>query len=431
MSVPVFDLAAEEGNGRTTGGGLGFLPPGARASAGRSPNSPEEETHHLGAGARRRLAGFVRTLHDNGFVVGLAESNDAHAVLASPAAARRSSLQMALKALFCATRSDWQRFDEIFAAYWTGRGLRRGQLVAAGAEPRQPSSRQARGPVPATGEVGLPQRVEPGGDDDAASGGTGRREGASRAEALNAADLRHVVDPEEVEQIHALAARLARAMRARLLRRREARRAGPQLDLRRTIHRSISRGGTPIDLAWRRRKLKPLRLVVLLDASGSMSLYTAFFVRFMHGLVDAFREAQAFVFHTRLAHVSPSLRDRNLARAVDRLGLMAEGIGGGTRIGESLATFNRWHARRVINSRTAVIIVSDGYDTGEPERLAAEMRRLHLRCRRIIWLNPLIGWRDYTPVAGGMQAALPFIDLFAPAHNLDSLAALEPYLAKI
>jgi uncharacterized protein with von Willebrand factor type A (vWA) domain len=162
-----------------------------------------------------------------------------------------------------------------------------------------------------------------------------------------------------------------------------------------------------------------------------MSLYSAFFVRFLHGVVDAFREAEAFVFHTRLAHVSPSLRDRDVARAVDRLSLMAQGIGGGTRIGASLATFNRWHAARVINSRTAVMIVSDGYDTGEPERLAAEMQRLRRRCRRIIWLNPLLGWRDYTPAARGMQAALPYVDLFAPAHNLESLAALETYLAKV
>ena len=177
--------------------------------------------------------------------------------------------------------------------------------------------------------------------------------------------------------------------------------------------------------------MKPLRLVVLLDASGSMNLYTAFFVRFLHGVIDSFRQAEAFVFHTRLAHVSPTLRDRDVARAIDRLGLMAQGIGGGTRIGESLATFNRWHARRVINSRTAIMIVSDGYDTGEPERLVVEMRRLRRRCRRIIWLNPLIGWKGFRPELRGMQAALPHVDLFAPAHNLESLAALEPYLARI
>ena len=215
------------------------------------------------------------------------------------------------------------------------------------------------------------------------------------------------------------------------MRRQRVHRSGPRLDLRRTIHRNVSHGGTPVELAFRRRKTKPLRLVVLLDASGSMSLYTAFFVRFLHGVVDSFREAEAFVFHTQLAHVSPSLRDRNVTRAVEKLALMAEGIGGGTRIGESLATFNRWHAKRVINSRTVVMIVSDGYDTGEPEELAAEMRRLRLRAKKIVWLNPLIGWRDYEPSARGMQAALPSIDLFAPAHNLESLAALEPYLARI
>ena len=211
--------------------------------------------------------------------------------------------------------------------------------------------------------------------------------------------MRHIVDPDEIAETHALAERLARTMRARIVRRTQARRSGPRLDLRRTIHRSISHGGTPIELVWRRRKERPLRLVVLLDASGSMSLYTAFFVRFLHGVVDAFREAEAFVFHTRLAHISATLRDRNVERAVDRLSLMAQGIGGGTKIGESLATFNQWHAKRVINSRTAVIIVSDGYDTGPPEALAAEMRRLRRRAKRIIWLNPLIGWKDYAPEA--------------------------------
>src|SRR5215472_15226031 len=117
--------------------------------------------------------------------------------------------------------------------------------------------------------------------------------------------------------------RWPRVLRARLVRREQIRQRGRRLDLRRTIHRNVSHGGTPVDLAWRRRKIKPLRLVVLLDASGSMNLYTAFFVRFLHGVVDAFREAEAFIFHTRLAHVSPSLRDRDVTRAVEKLALMA------------------------------------------------------------------------------------------------------------
>jgi uncharacterized protein len=384
-------------------------------------------------GTRRRLAGFARTLRDNGYRVGLAETRDALQVLASPAAIRPSSLKPALRALFCATHSDWERFDEIFDAFWQGRDMRTRQVLSGiPSASHAPARKLAEAHVPQEA-LGLPDHVErkSDGDGETQAEGRGRREGASRVENLAATDLRHIVDPEEIAATHALAVRLARVMRARLVRRDQIRRRGRRIDLRRTIHRNVSHGGMPFELAWRRRKIKPLRLVVLLDASGSMSLYTAFFVRFLHGVVDAFREAEAFVFHTRLAHVSPSLRDRDVTRAVEKLSLMAQGIGGGTRIGESLATFNRWHARRVINSRTALMIVSDGYDTGEPGQLGEEMRRLRRRCRKIIWLNPLIGWRDYSPQARGMQAALPYVDLFAPAHNLDSLAALEPYLAKV
>jgi uncharacterized protein with von Willebrand factor type A (vWA) domain len=385
----------------------------------------------IGGGTRRRLAGFARMLRDNGFKIGLAETRDALAILLSPAAARRSSLAPALRALLAATRSDWERFDALFDAYWNGGGRRRMQAPSAASAGAAPA---ARPPAAALSQAPprLPDRCERRADIEGNGGGPGaRRGGASHAENLAAVDIRHIVDVDQTAELHALAARLAKTMRARLVRREQARRRGRRLDMRRTIHRNVSKGGTPVDLVWRRRKIKPLRLVVLLDASGSMNVYTAFFVRFLHGVIGAFREAEAFVFHTRLAHVSPSLRDRDVARALDRLGLMAQGIGGGTRIGESLATFNHWHARRVINARTAIMIVSDGYDTGEPERLAAEMRRLRRRCRRIIWLNPLIGWKDFRPEARGMQAALPHIDLFAPAHNLESLAALEPYLARI
>jgi uncharacterized protein with von Willebrand factor type A (vWA) domain len=386
----------------------------------------------IGEPARRRLAGFVRTLRDNGFKIGLAETGDALEILAAPLAVRRSTLKPAMRALFCATHSDWERFDEIFEAFWQGRGIHQARTLAGSALESRAPARYLKDVGPRAGMPGLPDHVERRHDDgDTAGDGRGRREGASRFENLASADLRHVVEAADIAQAHELAARLSRVMRARLVRRERVRRRGRRLDLRRTIHRNVSHGGTLVELAWRRRKIKPLRLVFLLDASGSMSLYTAFFIRFLHGVVDAFRESEAFVFHTRLAHVSASLRDRDVTRAVDKLSLMAQGIGGGTKIGESLATFNRWHARRVINSRTAVMIVSDGYDTGTPEQLGEEMRRLRRRCRRIIWLNPLIGWRDYSPQARGMQAALPYIDLFAPAHNLESLAALEPYLARI
>jgi uncharacterized protein with von Willebrand factor type A (vWA) domain len=381
---------------------------------------------------RRRLAGFAASLRDSGFVVGLAETQDALRLLAGNASVWRASLlRPALKSLFCSRLSDWQRFDEIFDAFWLGRGTRR--LVTAGAggaAARQTSAQQLAGThVPSETPRIINRDLAP--NDVEIGDGRGRREGASSAELLTHTDFRHLSNAADIAAAHALAQRFALALRRRLTRRQRAHRRGRRLDLRKTIHRNIGHGGEPIELVFKRRKEKPLRLVVMLDASGSMSLYAPFFIRFMHGLLGAFREAEGFVFHTRLIHVSPALRERDAGRAIDRLALIAQGIGGGTRIGESLAAFNRWHAKRVLHARSAVMILSDGYETGRPEDLAAEMRALRRRCRRIAWLNPMLGWEGYTPAARGMAAALPYVDLFAPAHDLASLAALEPFLARL
>ncbi len=162
-----------------------------------------------------------------------------------------------------------------------------------------------------------------------------------------------------------------------------------------------------------------------------MELYVSVFTRFLHAIAQTFRESEAFLFHTRLAHVSSALAERHPQRALDRLSLMAAGVGGGTKIGDCLADFNRHHAKRAIHSRTCVMIFSDGYDTGAPEQLEGAMRSLRRRCKRIVWLDPLTGRDGFEPIARGLRVALPFIDLFAPAHNLASLAALEPYLARI
>jgi uncharacterized protein with von Willebrand factor type A (vWA) domain len=383
-----------------------------------------------GASMRRRLAGFVNTLRGAGFAVGHAETADAARLLASPVADRPESLRAALSALFCSRQGDIARFDELFAAFWRGRGMRQAARISASG--RSPSPRRFEtGPAAENSAMGLPEASPLKGPGDGPADGRGRRGGASAHEALATKDLRKLGGPQEMAAAIALAERLARRMRARLTRRDRLRARGRRLDLRATIRRSIGHGGEPFDLAFRRRKPKPLRLVVLLDASGSMELYTSFFVRFLHAISLSFRQSEAFLFHTRLAHVSSALRERDPTRALDRLALMAQGIGGGTKIGESLAAFNRWHARRVIHSRTCVMILSDGYDTGEPALLDAAMRAIRRRCRRIVWLNPLVGWEGYEPSARGMQAALPHVDLFASAHNIDSLAALEQYLARI
>ena len=161
------------------------------------------------------------------------------------------------------------------------------------------------------GERGATDQIPSADDAPDERAGEGRMEGASRADNLAEIDFRKMADPEQIEEAHAVAARLAKAMRTRLTRRDLARRRGYRLDLRRTIHSNISHGGVPISLVKRQRKEKPLRLVMLLDASGSMSMYTGVFLRFIHGVLDEFREAEAFLFHTRLAYVSDAMKEKD------------------------------------------------------------------------------------------------------------------------
>jgi uncharacterized protein with von Willebrand factor type A (vWA) domain len=395
-------------------------------------NSPGfDELDELSRLVSQKLAAFLRTLRDNGFAVGLAEGRDAAALMASGYAGRPGLLRSAFKHLFSARKSDWEKFDGLFDAFWMGRRARSRAMTAGAAKAANSPSlkslqdKEARASRSTTDQVPSLDEAPEG------RNGEGRMEGASQAENLAETDFRNLADPDQIEQAHVAAAQLAKALRTRLTRRDLARRRGYRLDLRRTIHKNISHGGVPISLVKRRRRDTPLRLIVLLDASGSMSMYTSVFLRFIHGVLDEFREAEAFLFHTRLAHVSDAMKEKDAARALDRLSILAQGAGGGTKIGESLQTFNRWHAARVIRSRSCVMIVSDGYETGDAKLLDREMAALARRCRRIVWLNPMMAWEGYSPLAAGIRAALPHVDLYAPANTLNSLAALEPYLAKL
>ena len=378
-----------------------------------------------------KLAAFMQTLRDSAFAVGLREAQDAALLMAAGYADRPALLRSALKHLFSARQSDWDKFDGIFNAFWLGQRVRSRSLISGGAKPsHSPSLKNLQETGSITPGSELPDQI-PSGDDDGDAAGEGRAEGASLFDNTADIDFRNLGDPEKLKQAQEVAARLAAAMRTRLSRRARARRRGYRLDLRRTIHRNVSHGGVPITLVKRQRQQRPLRLIVLLDASGSMAMYTAVFIHFIHGVLDQFREAEAFLFHTRLAHVSDAMMDKDPARALDRLAVLAQGAGGGTRIGECLQTFNRAHAGRVINARSCVMIVSDGYETGDAALLGREMAQLARRCRRDVWLNPMMGWDNYTPAAAGIQAALPHVDLYAPANTLRSLAALEPYLARL
>ena len=174
-----------------------------------------------------------------------------------------------------------------------------------------------------------------------------------------------------------------------------------------------------------------MRLTVLCDVSGSMTVYARVFLAFVAGLIRADATADAYLFHTRLVRITGALRDDDPLRVLNRLTLLSDGFGGGSKIGSNLDRFARTYARSFVTGRSVVVILSDGYDTDPPERMAAALEKLKKRGCRIVWLNPLAGWKGYEPIARGMAAARPHLDLFAPANTLASLAALEPEFARL
>ncbi len=378
-----------------------------------------------------RVSGFLAHLRFNGFLVGPEESIAVARFLALLDAPDSRATRLGLKTMLSGGRDEWERFDDLFDAYWFGRGIKQATLVEDQDQPPQkrPGASLWGRRLPVSGEAQGTALGQSAGEVEAEEGSDGLI--ASRRDSLERTDLRRLVSPQDIAEAEEIAARLARALRYRLSRRRKAARRGRGIDLRRTIRRSLPRGGEALDLARRRRPLKPVNLVVLVDVSGSMRVYSRFFLSFLRGLLGQDIVCDAYLFHTRLVRITEVFREQGVLRAVARLSLIAEGFGGGTRIAASLKTFNERYAQQAINSRSVVIIMSDGYDTDPPEALAAELARLKKRARRLVWLNPLIGWRDYEPTARGMAAAMPYIDHFARAHDLHSLAALEADLAAL
>lgn len=371
----------------------------------------------------RRFIGFVHLLREREFRIGVHEALDSLRTADQGAMLEQDRLRASLKSLLCSDPDEWRSFDELFDRYWLPpnrtmwlqRGL--GSARATAVDATEARSR---------GDVSQADRAQDGDDADADAGGA--RGGASRRESLAQGDFSMLVDDEERRQVERLAERIARAMRKRVVRRMRIDRLGRRVHLRRTIRRSLSYGGMPLNLAFRRRRRRLPRLVLLLDVSRSMSLYSLLFLRFARGMLAAFNDAQAFAFHTRLVSVTDTLRERDSERLREKLEIISLGWSGGTRIGESLERFNREYAATALGKRAVVIIVSDGLDTGAPELIAEQLAAIRRNARRIVWLNPLLGRPGYEPTAGGMQAALPFIDVFAPAHNLESLMALESRL---
>lgn len=365
---------------------------------------------------------FCRFARENGLSGGVKETLDCLRAARAVGVGDRETFKLALRTVLCSSKDDCDLFDDLFERFWRTRKER----TAAATDhkrPKQPTDEWSR---PQGGALELLGASS----DFRATDDPGKAViGATALERLRRVDFSQI-PRSDLPDLERVALRLLRQMSARLSRRLKTMQPRGPVDLRRTIRRSISRGGEPVYLSRKGRKLERARLVILLDVSGSMNAYSLFLVRFAYALQKHFRRVNTFLFSTQLREITTALRTRDLPEALEALSQEPAGWSGGTRIGESLRDFNRVYGARLLSRDALVMILSDGWDTGEPEIIARELNAIQRRSRQIIWLNPLLGVEEYEPLTRGMAAALPFIDVFAAAHNLESLLELERQLGR-
>jgi uncharacterized protein with von Willebrand factor type A (vWA) domain len=364
------------------------------------------------------VARFATLLRRSGLPVTLVEVTDAVRALDHLDIADRRELYLGLRAVFVTRPEEVPPFDRCFEAFWR---------IA-------PDGDDSAGfiPAPAIEDLASPGVVKADqkrealaldswGDEEASESGDPLSVPlASEAEALVHQDF-STFGADQLDDLLKLTVKIARRLAHRMSRRRRPVKRRGRVDLRRTLRANLTRGDL-IELRFRERKRKKVRLVLLCDVSGSMDLYSRFLLQFLFALQNVFGRVETFIFSTRLTRVTEYLRGRSYRQVLRRLTDVRD-WSGGTRIGESLAQFNReWP--HMVDRRTIVIVLSDGWDTGEPDVLATELLRIKRRAARVIWLNPLLGNPSYEPLTRGMAAALPLIDDFAAGHNLAALRDL-------
>ena len=381
-------------------------------------------------GPTARIAGFIAHLRENGLRLGVAEADIAMAALAEVDAIRPDDSRRALRAVCTGCKEEAERFDDLFDSYWMDMGRVKQKVIPTPSNTTSDdvhSSRDAKGEDSgASGSATTPDSEDGAADSD----GTGKLI-ATEQRNLNRRDLRDLVRAEEIAKAEDVARRIGAALRDKRSRRRIAARKGDRLHFRKTIRQSLATGGEPLRLFRKKRPDRTRKIVALCDVSGSMSVYAQIFLAFLAGLLRTDTAADAYLFHTRLVRITEALRDKDSMRAIGRMSLMADGFGGGSKIGPSLMRFADTYAKRFVDGRSVVLILSDGYDTEPPEVIAEALTKLRKRGCKVIWLNPLKGWADYAPVADSMAAALPYLDAFKPANTLSDLAALEQELASL
>lgn len=369
-----------------------------------------------------RWVGFTRVLRDAGLVIGTERVMSYSRAIAALGPSDIDDIYWAGRLTLIARHEDLAIYDRAFPAYYL-RSPDERETGSTSADSRPRIEREPLGAGPDHAGADAREEGRPGQVPALAA--------ASSTEILRRRSFDEYTD-EEHAKARSIIARLASRTPQRLSRRtRPARRRGTRPDLARTFRRALRTEGELLERSWRRRRVKPRRLVIVLDVSGSMAAYARSFAQFAHAAVRAGSNVEAFTFGTRLTRITPSLQSRDPDVSLEALGQAVPDWASGTRIGESLKELLEGWGRRGPLRGAAVIILSDGLDCGDPKLLGAQMERLSRLAHRVIWVNPLKGNPEYEPLARGMAAALPHVDDFLSGHNLASLETLAEVLAKL
>lgn len=367
-------------------------------------------------GVVRQFVTFGRCLREGGLEIGPGRLADALAGLSHVDVTRTDDVYWTLRATLVTRVDEIDAFDRAFQAWFL----------------RSPSQAEGRRAEPSPGRRSLEQRARRGGRD-----GAGREDGDeptgigwSAHELLRQKDFA-ALTPAEFARLRVLIQDVVTRRPLRRSRRLRSHRRGRVVDLRRLARLSLATGGEPVERAFRRRTDVPRKLVVLCDVSGSMEKYTRPLLLFLHAVVGSGPGVEVFAFGTRLTRLTPELRTRDPEKALVAATDRVVDLAAGTRIGASLRVLNEVWGRRALTRGAVVVVVSDGWEREDPALVSREMARLARAAYGVVWVNPLKGNPDYQPLAGGMRAALPFVDRLLTGHNLASLEELADILAGI
>ena len=382
-----------------------------------------------------RLLDFSHHMFANGFNTSFDQVTQSLNGLQNIDLSKIQEWKNALKSIYCYNFDTYEKFDELFDSFWTNEGRKKTNIQRQNNNKNNDTinTRSIFAP-PEQGTLdneSTNKSMTNNENEMEASSNAVSKITASFIENKKKTDLKELIDSDLQKRIHSAVLKIAKSIKHKRSRRLIADRKGVKLDLRKIVSKSLAYEGYPIKLYKKSKPKKPMRIVSILDISGSMKVYSQIFLTFVKGLVGVDQSADVYLFHTRLMRVTEYLKENDTLKAVNRISLLTEGFSGGTKIGKSLKEFNNVYSKNQVNGRTVVIIISDGYDTGSPKIVSQELEKLKKRNCKIIWLNPLLGWENYEPVAASMKEASSHLDLFAPCNTIEDLENLEKELCMI